>query len=151
MTFKDNNEGVSAILGVILIVLITIVLAGVVAEFGFQLGDQIPKPHNVGTRIERTSQDVISVKTISGDLLFLKSGSTDHHNRAEATYMCTVNGAIVNPVNAVGVELLDGMSDFDTSMTGDLMYFPVNQNDDIIVVAQFTDDTSVYIFSGKIP
>ncbi|MGA9140009.1 MAG: type IV pilin N-terminal domain-containing protein, partial [Methanocella sp.] len=67
-SFKNNEEGVSAVIGVILMVAITVILAAVIAAFVFQLGNQLPQSsHTVGANVIRTDATHIEVKTMSGD------------------------------------------------------------------------------------
>jgi hypothetical protein len=58
----------------------------------------------------------------------------------------------VYPVTATGVEIPDGgTSNFNATSIGSCMYFTVNQNDDLTVIAQFTDGSVTVLFSGKSP
>ena len=73
--FKKNDEAVSAVIGVILMVAITVILAAVIAAFVFQLGGNVPKSKQVGVEVKRTTTaGVIGVKTMSGaDVGLLKA------------------------------------------------------------------------------
>ncbi len=58
--FKKNDEAVSAVIGVILMVAITVILAAVIAAFVFQLGGNVPKSKQVGVEVKRTTTAVLS-------------------------------------------------------------------------------------------
>lgn len=67
---NNNNEAVSAVIGVVLMVGVTVILAAVIAAFMFGMGNNIPAaPGFAGFSIERiTNSDgthVIDVQTLS--------------------------------------------------------------------------------------
>ena len=96
--FKKNDEAVSAVIGVILMVAITVILAAVIAAFVFQLGGNVPKNKQIGVEVKRTTTaGVIVVKTMSGaDVGLLKDG-TGTPTRSH-TYTVVANGQDVRPV-----------------------------------------------------
>jgi len=140
--FKKNEEGVSAVIGVILMVAITVILAAVIAAFVFQLGNQMPTTgHTVGTQVYRVSTTVIGVKTLSGDVGLLKTAGTV----ADPTY--TITG--VTQCTSTGSTTL-ATADYEAATVGDVAYFLVGPNTDITVVAHYTDGSSSTPYSGKI-
>lgn len=147
----NDDEGVSAIIGVMLITLTTVLLAALIAQFCFTLTDGMPRQHLVGIIVERSGCNIIYVQTIGGDLRHINTGDAEHHNRAAATYTCTVNGVAVNPVSSTGVEIPDGTGNFDASAIGDRMYFLASPGDEVIITAQFVDDSYMTVYSGRIP
>ncbi|WP_424357219.1 type IV pilin [Methanocella sp. MCL-LM] len=66
--FAKNDEGVSAVIGVILMVAITVILAAVIAAFVFSMSNGVSKPYTVGITIK---------KTASGDVLITNAGGPD--------------------------------------------------------------------------
>ena len=52
--FAKNDEAVSAVIGVILMVAITVILAAVIAAFVFGMGSSIKKTYIVSYTIDRT-------------------------------------------------------------------------------------------------
>ena len=94
--FKKNDEAVSAVIGVILMVAITVILAAVIAAFVFQLGGNVPKSKSVGVEVKRvTTAGVVGVKTMSGaDVGLLGVGALP----TTPTYTLMVNGAAATAV-----------------------------------------------------
>jgi hypothetical protein len=143
-----NEDGTSAIIGVILIVVITVILSAVIAEFSFQMGSQLPAQHIIGVKVARINSGVVMVTTMGGLTDLLTTGGSDHSDATQATYTCTYS--------TTGLPLLpckvDGSpaTNYDASAVGNNMYFPVNPGEDITVIAHFNDDTTAFAFSGKI-
>jgi FlaG/FlaF family flagellin (archaellin) len=146
-----NDDGVSATVGVILMVMITVVLAAFIAAFSFTMTNSMPVQHTLGTLVDWKTTSIVYVQTVSGDMTLLKTGGADHHTRAETSYTCLVNGVRVNPVTSEGVEIPDdGTGNFDASACGDRMYFLASQGDDVTVVAHFTDGSTAMVHTGKL-
>ena len=61
-----NNEGVSAVIGVILMVAITVILAAVIAAFVFSMSNNVSKPYTVGITIKKTPSGSISITNVGG-------------------------------------------------------------------------------------
>jgi flagellin-like protein len=151
--FKKNDEAVSAVIGVILMVAITVILAAVIAAFVFQLGGNVPKSKQVGVEVKRTTTDgIILVKTMSGaDVGLLKTGDS----QTNCTYNVQMSGrsvAIIAPpgtgtpiytANAVGLAMY-----FGSATVGSADY--IGANADLTVVAHFTDGTDFPAWSGNL-
>ncbi len=60
--FKKNDEAVSAVIGVILMVAITVILAAVIAAFVFQLGGNVPKNKSVGVECKRINATTLLLR-----------------------------------------------------------------------------------------
>jgi flagellin-like protein len=151
--FKKNDEAVSAVIGVILMVAITVILAAVIAAFVFQLGGNVPKSKQVGVEVKRTTTPgVVGVKTMSGtDVGLLRT--TVYENGA-ATYSLVVNGANAANCTASGAAVTPG-STLAANTIGAVMYFggtanPIGANVDVTVVAHFTDGTDFPAWSGNL-
>ncbi len=69
--FSKNDEAVSAVIGVILMVAITVILAAVIAAFVFGMGSSIKKTYIVSFTIDRTA---------SGDIVVTNTGGPDVNN-----------------------------------------------------------------------
>jgi flagellin-like protein len=136
--FMKNEEGVSAVIGVILMVAITVILAAVIAAFVFQLGGNMPKNKTVGLDVARVNSTHIYVKVMSGaDVgnLFVGSGQNGAFN-------VTVNGGIV-PISPTGP--------IANNTVGSLQYFtPVPQNSQVSVIGWFNDGTQQVIWTGTV-
>ncbi|MGA9139646.1 MAG: type IV pilin [Methanocella sp.] len=147
-TSNRNDEGASVVIGIILIVVITVVLSAVVAEFAFQLNTDITPQHIVGVKVTRVNSDVIRVTTMGDVMGLLTSGGTGHSDATQTTYTCTddISGSPVNPCKEDG----SPATTYDASVIGSNMYFPVSPGGEITVVAHFTDGTTTFVYSGKI-
>ncbi len=64
--FSKNDEAVSAVIGVILMVAITVILAAVIAAFVFGMGSSIKKTYVVSLTIDRTSDGNVVVTNTGG-------------------------------------------------------------------------------------
>ncbi len=53
--FYKNDEGVSAVIGVILIVAITVILAALIAAYVFNIGGNVEKSKTVAVDVKRTT------------------------------------------------------------------------------------------------
>ena len=142
-------DGTSSVIGVILMVAITVILAAVIAAFVFYLGYKVDAQHNVGVTITRVSSDVIEVMTLNGETNMLLSGGVSHTDSTKATYtVINANtGTTLAPVKLDGSPLVAGDT-YDASTIGSVMYFPVSSSDDITIIAHFADDSVSAIFSG---
>jgi len=63
---KKNEEAVSPVIGVILMVAITVILAAVIAAFVFGMAGNIQKTHVVAVTVAKTGTDTISVTNQGG-------------------------------------------------------------------------------------
>ena len=64
--FAKNDEGVSAVIGVILMVAITVILAAVIAAFVFSMSNGVSKPYTVGITIKKDTAGNIIVTNVGG-------------------------------------------------------------------------------------
>lgn len=65
--FVKNEEGVSAVIGVILMVAITVILAAVIAAFVFGMGQNVKKTYTVAVTATRQSSDSITITNMGGN------------------------------------------------------------------------------------
>jgi len=138
----DNDEAVSAIIGVILIVAITVVLAAVIAVFSFDFGHQIPKNKNVCVEIHRINDTTIYIQLMAGDdlrnLVFDAPGTPNGDSGQcgagfYGAFNVTVNGVEVSNYVPIG-------SAYCSSQIGSMQYFsPVPLHSKVDVVANFKD------------
>ena len=137
--FVKNEEGVSAVIGVILMVAITVILAAVIAAFVFQLGGNMPKNKTVGIEVARVNSTTIYAKVMSGaDMAKLITPS--------AQYGCL--NVSVNGVEAVSAPAYAGP--FCGPTAASLQYFHAVENSQISVVGNFNDGTQDVIWSGTV-
>jgi flagellin-like protein len=163
--FKKNDEAVSAVIGVILMVAITVILAAVIAAFVFQLGGNVPKSKSVGVEVKRTTTaGVIMVKTMSGaDIGLLKPGDATT-TPVTATYTVTSNGVpAAFAQDNLGTQLPATLTSaqnkyFTANQTGTVQFFGttgtggvgIAANADVSVIAHFTDGTEYTVWSGNL-
>lgn len=157
--FKKNDEAVSAVIGVILMVAITVILAAVIAAFVFQLGGSTPKPKNIGVDIKRVSSDVFMVKTMSGtDIATLVDGCTQD---SDGIYIPTYEAVVAGETAKTGFwdsstgTFTENASNTNTAnKIGQIAYFKSDKLDsgvDVTIIAHFTDGTEYAIWGGNIP
>src|SRR5512145_362343 len=63
---KKNEEAVSPVIGVILMVAITVILAAVIAAFVFGMAGNITKTKTVAVTVQRTSTSTVAVTNNGG-------------------------------------------------------------------------------------
>jgi flagellin-like protein len=146
----DNDEAVSAIIGVILIVAITVVLAAVIAVFSFDIGTSMPKNKNIYVELHRINDSTVYVQTLAGDnihnLIFDAPGDPNGDSGECGTgfygvYNVTVNGVEVSNYVPAG-------SPNCTSRVGSMQYFsPVPDDSQIDVIANFKDGSKAVCLS----
>lgn len=91
--FSKNDEAVSAVIGVILMVAITVILAAVIAAFVFGMGSSIKKTYTVSYTIERST-------SATGGIIITNMGGPDVNKltsisvTAAGSAALTVSGAI---------------------------------------------------------
>lgn len=66
--FSKNDEGVSAVIGVILMVAITVILAAVIAAFVFSMSNNVGTTHTVALTVKKSS---------AGNLVVTNNGGAD--------------------------------------------------------------------------
>ncbi|MFY1644553.1 type IV pilin [Methanoculleus bourgensis] len=126
MKFRENEDAVSPVIGVILMVAITVILAAVIAAFVFGMGSNVQTTKTVGVTAN-LDKDRYLVVTLQGggdvaDLLSLNM---------------TVNGGEEVMINTTTTKFMDrnnltvGAS-FNTSK-------PIESGQHIVVVAHFKD------------
>jgi len=73
MKFRENEDAVSSVIGVILMVAITVILAAMIAMFAFQMTGNIETPKNVALTAKQISGNQLQVTVQGGtDLSTLK-------------------------------------------------------------------------------
>jgi len=150
--FVKNDEGVSAVIGVILMVAITVILAAVIAAFVFQLSSNVPKNKQVGVQVKRTTTPgVVAVTTMSGqDIGLLCAGGA---LPSKPTYTLMVNGAAASNCTSTGGAAANQAT--GGNAVGGVVYFggtatPVSANAEVTVVGHFTDNTDFPVWAGTL-
>ena len=110
----ERKEAVSPVIGVILMVAITVILAAVIAAFVFGLGDQVevgPQTSISASGVEIDGHNVVKLDHRGGDRLTLDNTST----------RITVDGTPIDGFNVTNNEFT----------VGDTLYLFANNTDDV--------------------
>jgi len=127
MNFRKNDEAVSPVIGVILMVAITVILAAVIAAFVFGMVEQGPSNKIVAATATASVDASTSTKYITVTYL----GIEDTASVAEIVWK--LNGVSIQSVTSPTV----GWSDTSAGT--------FNTKDHVIVIAKFTDQSSQLI------
>ena len=136
MKFNKNEDAVSPVIGVILMVAITVILAAVIAAFVFGMAGNISKTKVVAATATRTSPSNVSVTYQGGQdantvigIVWTVDGTAPTSGGTQGS----TTGANILPVGST--------TSFTASNPG---------NNVIVGVAYFTDGTQQVIFNQKI-
>ena len=130
---KKNDEAVSPVIGVILMVAITVILAAVIAAFVFGMAGNISKTKVVAITAQKTNSSTITVMNQGGqDVGSLTSGSvttipaaTSVANTSSPTFAAGATGSLAPSVGSV-------VSMYSAGYTG---------KTEVTVIGTFTDGT----------
>lgn len=103
-SMKKNEDAVSPVIGVILMVAITVILAAVIAMFVFGMATDIGSAKVVGLTVSENDTSLATVNVLwqgGGDLNQLKnmSGSVDGVAFSEITISPTPAVGVISPIN----------------------------------------------------
>jgi archaeal type IV pilus assembly protein PilA len=101
MKFTKNDEAVSPVIGVILMVAITVILAAVIAAFVFGMAGNISKSKVVAVTVQKVSPGQINVMNQGGQdqpgLLAINASASGPNNEAITGCLGTGGGVITGP------------------------------------------------------
>ena len=127
MNFRENEDAVSPVIGVILMVAITVILAAVIAAFAFGMSSNVDTTKTVAvTAALNSSQYLIVTVQGGGDVAILESLNMTVNGKDEVMLNKTDES-----VTQWGKELSVGAS-FNSTR-------PINSGDHVVVVAYFRD------------
>jgi archaeal type IV pilus assembly protein PilA len=127
MAFTKNDEAVSPVIGVILMVAITVILAAVIAAFVFGMAGNIQKSHTVAATVQQPNATAIIVTFQGGQDAASVTGIN-----------VSVNGGTALPMNPYTV---GSQYSVNTGTTG---------KDTVVVTAYFTDGASQVILDTTV-
>jgi flagellin-like protein len=145
MNFKQNEEAVSPVIGVILMVAITVILAAVIAAFVFGMGSDIGTTKTVAVTASQVGSDIVVNYKGGADantLNFLKvtvNDGTAVESGGVATKYCYEGGS------GTGYTITSGTSDLDDKApvpVGATIVFEGEGNAErnhVVVVGHFMD------------
>jgi len=129
-----NEKGVSPVIGVILMVAITVILAAVIASFVFGMASTVKKTYFVSATASKSC-----VGTDCQVQIVYNGGPDDF---AVSSVTATATGPDGNPVTCTGFETKPSVGKIATcSGVGD----PTNRNTHVVVAATFNDGTQQVI------
>ena len=132
MKFMKNEDAVSPVIGVILMVAITVILAAVIAAFVFGMAGNIQKTKVVSATLSRINTTAVAATY---------QGGQDSGSLYSITW--TVNG--VAPTTGVAVQTLN-----PTLNIGNTTEFAAPVNSKVIGVGYFTDGSQQVLIDSKI-
>ena len=135
MKFKENEDAVSPVIGVILMVAITVILAAVIAAFVFGMGSNVQTQKTVGLSLQKDNTD-LKVTILGGpDLATLKylivkiDGNTYYTKKDSTT------------IDSISVDDAGGKFEVGAvfTTTGDAKKMVPGDYKHVIVVGHFSD------------
>jgi flagellin-like protein len=138
---RKNEEAVSPVIGVILMVAITVILAAVIAAFVFGMAGNIQKTKVVATTIARTNSTYVYVTDSGGQDAGTLTGMDFTVNGNNASISTTTPVGVPTSLiwdNQAGVVLKSGTS----IPIGSVIYVPAASNSQVTVVGLFSDGTT---------
>lgn len=134
---KDNSEAVSPVIGVILMVAITVILAAVIAAFVFGMAGQITKTKVISATAYRSDATHVQITYQGG-----QDASTLTTIRFSATKMDGSTETLASDLMGTSGSVLP---------VGSLKTLsPVPLNDHIVGIATFTDGSQQVVLDTKI-
>ena len=146
--FAKNDEAVSAVIGVILMVAITVILAAVIAAFVFGMGSSIKKTYVVSISVDRASSGNIVITNNGGtDVASLNIGTTA---APTAAISVTLDGADVTGTTLpTGVTIGDDMKNLN-SVGGSIAIVGSTGPNHVIVTGKFKDGTQQVLTTSDV-
>ncbi len=123
--FNNDEDAVSPVIGVILMVAITVILAAVIASFVFGMSSSLKKPYNIAATASQQGSTITAVF----------NGGPDAD---QVDYLNATIGS--NSFSTAGTDFASNSTGSIATTTGTSGY-----NDHVIVVANFNDGTSQII------
>jgi flagellin-like protein len=132
MAFTKNDEAVSPVIGVILMVAITVILAAVIAAFVFGMAGNIQKTKVVSVTMQRVNSSAVSA---------LFNGGTDANSLLVVNF--TVDGTTVG-------SLQNGASITSVPVGNRTTFFPGANPAQITAIGYFSDGSQQILLDQKI-
>ncbi|MGB7788001.1 type IV pilin [Methanoregula sp.] len=151
---RKNDEAVSPVIGVILMVAITVILAAVIAAFVFGMAGNITKTKVVAATMSRPNSTTIIVTYSGGQdaatligLNFTVGGTAANLNNGGTAPSGTAYAGTGAGVSTSGGLVLNG----GTSMpVGTSLYLPAPTNSNVVVTGAFADGSTQVILQNTI-
>jgi archaeal type IV pilus assembly protein PilA len=144
---KKNEEAVSPVIGVILMVAITVILAAVIAAFVFGMAGNIQKTKVVAATGSRASGDTVTVTYQGGQDANTLTGIQWQANGEDAA--CTAVTDVINTTCYMQTSTTDALK-VGTSATLGTSADPISGTSHIVGVGTFTDGTTQVIYDSTL-
>jgi flagellin-like protein len=138
MALRKDEKGVSPVIGVILMVAITVILAAVIASFVFGMGSTVKKTYFVSAVASETNCDPNS-KTC--DVQIVYTGGPDD----PAVSSVSAKATRPDQINSTTCNFDTGKPSVGAVATCPNAGSPADRNTHVVVVATFTDGTQQVI------
>jgi archaeal type IV pilus assembly protein PilA len=135
---RKNDEAVSPVIGVILMVAITVILAAVIAAFVFGMSGNISKTKTVAVTVQKVNSSYISVMNNGGQ----DGASLTMLNATTVPAMTTCNGASQAYCTASGTPVAVGTT---MGLGG-----PYTGKTQVIVVGSFNDGSQQVLLDTSV-
>jgi len=133
---KKNEDAVSPVIGVILMVAITVILAAVIAAFVFGMAGNIQKTHTVAVTAQRTD---------AAHVVFTYQGGQDANTLQVINFTTSTNATVGTLMNSGATLASPGILN-----VGSMYTEPAPTNSQIVAVGSFSDGTTQVIYSSTI-
>ena len=130
---KGSEDAVSPVIGVILMVAITVILAAVIAAFVFGMAGNVGKTRNIAATATKTSNATNNMITVTNN------GGPDISDLMADTAAFTTN---VTYANGTAITASSGSLKKDVGSTTTYVAAQTGEKVHVIVSAHFTDGTS---------
>lgn len=136
MKFRENEEAVSPVIGVILMVAITVILAAVIAAFVFGMTGNVQTTKTIAVTVGQNEDNIVLTYQGGADastLQYLKITVEPGDGTAKATY-CTTDAA-----GSIAVATSSTATDLDVGSVMTITSKGTPQRDHVVVVGHFAD------------
>jgi len=142
---KKNEEAVSPVIGVILMVAITVILAAVIAAFVFGMAGNISKTKVVAATVQQVDANHITATYQGGQDASSLTYSTLSVTTSTGTVVNTFTNNTVAAADATGNIIGKEVGSFSTAVSATNAF---SGKDHVIVVAKFDDGTEQAILDN---
>ena len=145
MKFRENEDAVSPVIGVILMVAITVILAAVIAAFVFGMGSNIETQKQVAINAKQITDGKLQVTVQSGadlsSLKYLRIEVTPNGGSSETFYAYTDKDSTIDKTVIVDGDTkgLDNAKGISVGSTYTMPAKLTDISDHIVIVGHFTD------------
>ena len=136
-----REEAVSPVIGVILMVAITVILAAVIAAFVFGMAGNVDKTKMVSVVAERNTSGIVFTNYGGQDVGKLNKTPT-------SSFTIKINGATITPTADLGPGV--GDMGFAKVNPGGAFTSLGNGKDDVTVLGNFQDGKSAVVYNSKL-